>query len=146
MRFHARALPTVGEIQLEAAVRFAGKRILVIDDDPEVADALSEVLQFLDMRPEVAVGAEGARRALHAGHFDAILSDIAMPLESGTEFMRWLRTQAEPRLRDIPAVAVSACATDRDRHEAFSAGFVAFVRKPFGIGEIVSALSQLFSR
>ena len=59
---------------------------------------------------------------------DAIVSDIGMPDEDGLAFLRSLKKQ--PQFRTIPAIALTAYASDRDRHDALEAGYFEHMAKP----------------
>ena len=120
-------------------------RILVIDDEPDIGEALAEVLQYLGARAVVVTSAASARRALACCHYDVIVSDVAMPEESGIDFIRALRAHPDLAVRDTPAVAVSAHCSPRNQDEALVAGFDRFVAKPYGIDDIRGALLGLIS-
>lgn len=120
-----------------------GGTILVVDDDLDVGEALAEVLLHLGARPVVVTSAASARRAIAGRRYDAILSDLSMPDESGYDLLRGLRAQPDPAVRELPAIAVSAHCSPRHRQEALAAGFDGFVAKPFGVDDIRAALSAL---
>lgn len=65
-------------------------RVLVIDDDPAVAEFVRDAA--LTMGHDVTVCSNGveAKGAVQNGHFDQIITDIVMPRFDGVEFMRWL--------------------------------------------------------
>jgi two-component system chemotaxis response regulator CheY len=112
-------------------------RVLVVDDDEEIRETLCTVLQ-----------AEGydafeARNGLHALQQllaqplpDVILLDMMMPLMSGFEFLDMHRE--DPRIRDIPVIAVTAYAK-----VAEVVGVARLVRKPFDLNELLGALREV---
>lgn len=87
----------------------AGRRILVVDDDPDVVRYLTHVLGRRDYSVVSASSAEEAMRQVEAHRPDLIVLDIMMP--KGTEgfhFVWTLRSRPEPELRTIPIVVISA--------------------------------------
>ena len=69
------------------------KRILVVDDDPEISTFISDVSQQLGFEVEIANGSEEFKRKYHDLAPDVILLDIVMPGEDGIELMRYLAEQ-----------------------------------------------------
>ena len=85
-----------------------GRRILIVDDEPEVAALIAGQLAPLDVRATVAHSGRAALDALRAGRFDAITLDILMPGTDGFAVLREIR--ADPELRAIPILFVSVFA------------------------------------
>ena len=117
------------------------KRVLVVDDTVDVGEALADLLQCLGFLPVVVESAKAARAAVEADAYDVIVSDLAMPHETGFDLARWLRSHPDPCVRDIPAIAVSALCSGDARREARESGFVGFVAKPYAIADIRYALT-----
>jgi signal transduction histidine kinase/CheY-like chemotaxis protein len=109
-----------------------GKRVLVIDDEPEIARLIAERLAPFDVDAAVAHSGAEALERLHAEPFDAVTLDILMPGMSGFEVLRQLR--ADPDLRGIPVVVVSVFSGN----EALAGEWV--VAKPINADELVDAL------
>ncbi len=82
-----------------------GRRVLVVDDEPEIAALIAERLAPFEVEAVVAESGRAALERLRAEHFDAVTLDILMPGMSGFEVLRTLR--ADPELRGIPVVVVS---------------------------------------
>ena len=104
-------------------------RVLVVDDNPDVANTLSLLLQVLGHQVCTAYdGPEGLRLA-ETFRPEAILLDIRLPGMDGYEVARRLRQREE--LRQVLLVAVTGLATADDRRQAFEAGFDHHLPKPF---------------
>jgi signal transduction histidine kinase/CheY-like chemotaxis protein len=86
-----------------AALR--GKRVLVVDDEPEIARLIAEQLAGFGVEAEVAASGEEAIERLHGDHFDAMTLDMLMPGRSGLEVLEAVR--GDPQLRRTPVVIVS---------------------------------------
>ncbi len=109
-------------------------RVLVVEDDPDIRDALVLVLEGEHYDVAAARdGAEGLRLA-HQHHPDVITLDLMMPVMDGWSFRKI--QQHDPALSEIPVVVVTAFAA-RDQIDA-----AAFVRKPCDCDELVGVVSE----
>lgn len=111
------------------------RRVLVVDDDPEVLDFL-EVL--LSVEGIATLRASGAREALDRieDGVGLVLVDIAMPGVDGLELCR--RIKASPGTASLPVVVLSARPGQVAASEALSAGADDFLRKPFDNDELLA--------
>ncbi len=104
-------------------------RVLVVDDNPDVANTLSLLLRTLGHQVCTAYdGPEGLRLA-ETFRPEAILLDIRLPGMDGYEVARRLRRREE--FRQVLLVAVTGLATADDRRQALEAGFDHHLPKPF---------------
>ena len=117
----------------------SGTTVLVIDDDPRVRDALALLLGRLGTRILSTSSAREARAVLHRELADVVLCDLAMPHEDGFSFVRVLRVSPGAQ-RDIPAIALTAYASDDDRRRCAEAGFDAHVAKPVDLHELATTI------
>ncbi|MEO8844077.1 MAG: ATP-binding protein [Kofleriaceae bacterium] len=114
-------------------------RVLVVDDDPRVRDALAVLL---DRAGAVVITADSAatarvRIADEAPH--ALVCDLAMPDEDGYSLLRELRAAGST----IPAIALTAHASLADVQRSRAAGFEVHLAKPVDIAELVENIDQL---
>jgi two-component system chemotaxis response regulator CheY len=81
--------------------------ILIVDDDPDIREALSQALEVEGYRVSTALNGRDAWEKLHSGPAPSlILLDLMMPIMNGAEFLVALR--ADAAFRDLPVVLVSA--------------------------------------
>jgi CheY-like chemotaxis protein len=117
----------------------AGIRVLLVEDEADVRDAM---LAVLESAGAVVCGAESApeaRRQIDAEQFDVILSDIGMPDEDGYSLIRSLRQQGN----QTPAIAVTAFGRPEDRARALQAGFDLHMPKPVEPMSLFRAIREL---
>lgn len=123
----------------------SGIHVLLVDDDRDARDALTDVLSSLGVRATAACSAADARLILKYVRPDVIVSDLCMPDENGFQFISGIRKEEVALGGHIPAVAISAYLTANDREVAFRAGFDAFVQKPFELDELSAALDAVLA-
>jgi signal transduction histidine kinase/CheY-like chemotaxis protein len=111
-----------------------GKRVLVVDDEPEVARLIAEQLRPYEVEAELALSGEEALERLRAGHFDAMTLDLLMPGRSGIEVLRELRADGE--LQRTPVVVVSILSSTQALFGEWK------VTKPFDPEELADALGS----
>jgi signal transduction histidine kinase/DNA-binding response OmpR family regulator len=128
-----RAMPAAGALPLPGAAgnggkRLEGRRILVVDDDPR---NLFVITAALEQQGAVVVNALSGRKGLEQlamKPVDLVFMDIMMPDMDGYEAIRAIR--AEPALKAIPVVALTAKALKADREKALQAGADDYLSKP----------------
>ncbi|MEJ5242239.1 MAG: response regulator [Desulfomicrobiaceae bacterium] len=125
---------------------FAGKTVLLVDDDMRNVFALSSVLEDKGLTVLVARdGQEGlARLEEHAQEVDLVLMDIMMPVMNGFEAMAAIR--AQKRFRDLPIIALTAKAMKGDRAKCIEAGASDYLAKPVDTEKLVSLLKVWLSQ
>jgi CheY-like chemotaxis protein/anti-sigma regulatory factor (Ser/Thr protein kinase) len=121
-----------------------GLRVLVVDDEPDAREMLSAGLGQCGAQVTTASSAREALEAVAGGNFDAMISDIGMPVEDGYELIR--RVRALPSGGRIPAVALTAYARTEDRLRALRAGFEMHVSKPVDLTELIVVVANLVRR
>ncbi len=112
----------------------AGRRVLLVEDNPEVAEVTVELLSQLGCEAETASNAEAALEALAGTHFDFVLSDIVMAgAMDGLDLARIIRKQ-DPSLRVVLATGYSDAA-------AKAAEEFMVLRKPYRAEDLDRALA-----
>src|SRR5436189_1515363 len=117
-------------------------RVLVVDDEPAVRDALARALRLDGYAVELAAdGKEALDRAVDV-RFDAILLDVAMPHVDGLEVTRRLRGAGDR----TPILMLTARDAVDDRVDGLDAGADDYVVKPFALKELKARLRALLRR
>ena len=116
--------------------------MLVVEDEPDARELLALTLECSGARVEVVESAQEALDNLHVFRPHVLLSDIGLPIESGYELIRKVRLLSS-EASHLPAVALTAFATEKDRQLALSAGFQIHLAKPVEPDVLVEAIERL---
>jgi two-component system, OmpR family, response regulator MprA len=117
-------------------------RILVVDDEPAVQQALSRALAL--ERYEVALASDGreALELLGGGPFEAVILDVSMPRLDGLEVCRRLRNSGDR----TPVLMLTARDEIDDRVAGLDAGADDYLVKPFALRELMARIRALLRR
>ena len=113
-------------------------RVLLIEDNEVNRYLVQYVLERAGIEVDIAIDGLQGIEAARARRPDLILMDIRMPHLDGYQATE--RLKADPALRDIPVVALSAHAMPHEKARALQAGCVAHIEKPI---EVASFIAQL---
>lgn len=118
-----------------------GLQLLLIDDDPHVAETLAELLELEGFSVRVAHDAYAGLQELHDVPPDLVLCDLTLPGGmDGCAFARACR--ADPDLSHLLLIAVSGYDRPEDRRRAQDAGFDNLVSKPVDLTRLHVAIDQ----
>jgi len=117
--------------------------ILVVDDDLDILNLLSQILVGEEYEVRTATGGPQALAAVREVAPDLILLDIMMPKMDGYQVCQHLK--ADPETRDIPVIFLSAIGATRDKVKAFTVGGVDYITKPFQIQEVIARVETHLS-
>lgn len=118
---------------------FAGKRILLVDDDMRNIFALSSVLEGYNMNISFAQNGREALELLdQEGSVDLIFMDIMMPEMDGYETMQHIRSM--PEYDKVVIIALTARAMEEDRQKCLEAGASDYISKPINTTQLVTML------
>jgi signal transduction histidine kinase/ActR/RegA family two-component response regulator len=118
-----------------------GIRVLLVDDDEDIGEVLQFVLESQGAVVSLAGSAAEALAALEGSMPNVLLSDIAMPGETGYDLMR--KIVAHKGGDAPPAAALSAYARGQDLREALASGFQMLLTKPIDPVALISAVKAL---
>ena len=116
-------------------------RILVIDDDPDIAELLRDVLAVHGHSVEVALSAPDGVSMATSRPFDLVYTDLGMPDMSGWEVADGIRA-VKP---ELPVALLTGWAATIDESEVRSRGIAALVHKPFEINELLEVTARLLA-
>jgi two-component system response regulator MprA len=117
-------------------------RILLVEDDPGVRDAVSRALRGAGYDLRAAGDGPQALDVVREGAVDAIVLDLGLPTMDGLEVMRKLRADG----RRIPVLALTARASIEDRVAGLDAGADDYLAKPFALDELLARMRALMRR
>ena len=121
-----------------------GERVLVVDDEPDVARLLTFNLEQADFDTECAHSAADALLIAGRTHPAVIILDVMLPDLSGVEVCRRLR--ADDSLKGVGILMLTALGDDGDRIIGLEAGADDYVVKPFNVEEVVLRVRALARR
>ena len=131
-----RKTPPLGETALP------DKRVLVVDDNIDAADLLSEALEGLGYQTRTAYDGPSALEVAAAFDPDIALLDIGLPAMDGYELARRLRTRP-PSSKPLRLIALTGYGRDTDRAQTRDAGFDSHMVKPIDLARLAAAIRQL---
>jgi len=117
-------------------------RVLVVDDDLDVRDAVETALELEGHRVTTAHDGLEAMKRLSHSEFDAIVLDVLMPHLDGFELCRTLRTAGNR----TPILILTARDSEEDTIHGLDLGADDYVVKPFALGELLARVRALLRR
>lgn len=120
------------------------KKILIVDDDPELLRLIGLALHRAGYEPVAAQNAEDALRKLRGEQPALVILDVMLPGASGIDLCRQLRSQA--RTLPLPIIMLSARAQVDDKIEGLEAGADEYLTKPVSPKEMVARVNSLLER
>lgn len=118
----------------------ASSKILIVDDIQINLDILESILEEEGYQPLCALNVQEAIDIMNESLPQLILSDFSMPGMDGLEFCRLLKSN--PRTRDIPFLFITVLDSTEEKEQAFKAGAVDFILKPFDRVEIIMRIKN----
>lgn len=120
------------------------KRLLIVDDEPNLLRAVEAVLRNEGFDTSTARNGREALVSIAQFPPDLIVSDIRMPVMDGYALARRLRS--DPASSLIPIVFLSAKDEMQDRVEGFRSGIDVYLTKPFEPDELVAVINNILQR
>ncbi len=117
-----------------------GARILLVEDNEINQEVAIGLLEDAQVSVDIAENGEVAVRMVRERDYDLVLMDMQMPVMSGIEATRIIRS--DPRLRTLPIVAMTANAMADDREKCLQAGMNDHVAKPIDPDQLYGALQR----
>jgi DNA-binding response OmpR family regulator len=117
------------------------KRILIVDDEPQIHRFLHPSLVVSGYEVLMALTGQHALRALTTNRPDAVLLDLGLPDMDGKAVIEQIRKRS-----DVPIIVLSARDREAEKIAALDLGADDYLNKPFGIGELLARLRSLLRR
>ena len=114
-----------------------GKKILIIDDEPDVTDLVAYNLRAKGLVTETLNNPNAAIGAAHTFKPDLIILDVMMPGLNGIQLCRMFRADPDPALQNVPVIFLTAKAEEHDRIQGLETGADDYICKPFSTKELV---------
>jgi PAS domain S-box-containing protein len=121
----------------------AGARVLIVDDQPDARILICRLIEESGGRCVLAGSGLDALKMLAEEDVNILISDIGMPEFDGYDLIRKVRGMHDSRVRNIPAIALTAYARNDDRQRALLAGFQMHVSKPVEPRELIAGVASL---
>ena len=123
--------------------RLDGIAVLLIDDEPDGRAMAERVLRDAGAEVRSAASAQEGFELYRQHRFQAILSDIGMPVHDGYDFLRWVRGLEAENGRHTAAAAFTAYARPEDRQRALAVGYEMHLVKPLEPSALIAAVASL---
>jgi CheY-like chemotaxis protein len=126
-----------------AGENFQEVKILIVDDDADSREIISFILEDYGAQVTVAASAKEALDYILESKPNLILSDLGMPDIDGYSLIGQIRALPSEQGGDIPAIALTAYATDEDHDRAIASGFQYYLTKPINPDELLITVLKI---
>ena len=120
------------------------RRILIVDDEPNIVTSLEFLMRKSDYEVLVARNGVEALRFAESFRPDLVLLDVMMPQRSGFEVCQKIREN--PALRDVKIIMLTAKGRDVEKEKGLDLGANTYVTKPFSTKELMNTVRGLLPR
>jgi DNA-binding response OmpR family regulator len=117
------------------------KRILIVDDEPDLLEILSIIFKAYGYETRTATDGQAGLEAAKAEKPDLIIMDVMMPRMNGYEACRAMREV--PGLADVPVIMLSAKSQQADKLGGIDSGADAYLAKPFDNLQVLAKVREL---
>lgn len=118
-----------------------GKRVLIAEDEPNLVESLSFILDRAGYDIEKALDGDAALQIIWTQALDLVILDVMLPKTNGFEILKKIR--ADQRLQSLPVIVLTAKGQSQDRATAEEMGADLFLTKPFSNKAVVDAVKDL---
>jgi len=131
------------ESELNSLHNLVGILILLVEDEPEIADLLTFILETAGAEVIALPNAEQALALIETLHPDILLCNMRLPEHDGNWLIEQIRVHSCQFIRELPAIAVTSYTREVSKHKALNAGFDRFIVKLENPEKIVDQVVQL---
>jgi len=121
-----------------------GVRILIVEDEPKVAQLVKKGLEAENFSADVAADGIEALEFTARGHYDLIVLDLMLPEGDGLDVCRTLR--AQEKTKHIPILMLTAKTQEADRVVGLELGADDYITKPFSVRELIARIKAVLRR
>ena len=122
-------------------MRMAPTKVLLVEDDPEMPEVLSALLEQDDIVLTSASTADEGWSQISTTHFDLVLLDLGLPGSNGFDLLR--RIKESPHTKHLPVIIVTAWSATTDKLRGFDLGAMDYLTKPFESSELRARVACL---
>ena len=120
------------------------KRILVVDDNEDIRNLLSLVLQKEGFEVFLSGDGTSAIEIIKNNSLDLVLLDVMMPVLSGLEVLAIIRESKDNRISSLPVMMITALSTIADIDAAIDTGATSYIVKPFRNEHLIEKITAIF--
>jgi DNA-binding response OmpR family regulator len=117
-------------------------RLLLAEDEEAMSEAVVDILEYHRYQVDAVYDGAEALDYIHAGDYDGIILDIMMPVKSGLDVLRQIRSEG----CRTPVLLLTAKSQIEDRIEGLDLGADDYLAKPFKTAELIARLNALTRR
>jgi DNA-binding NtrC family response regulator len=117
-------------------------KILLVDDEKEFIDTLSERIKMRELQPDIALDGEEALKLVSDQIPDVMVLDLRMPGIDGMEVLRRVRKEYP----DVQVIILTGHGTKKDEKEARKLGAYDYLQKPVDIDKLVKTIKKAYKR
>ncbi|MHB9024990.1 MAG: response regulator transcription factor [Armatimonadota bacterium] len=119
------------------------KKILAVDDERHIVRLIQVNLERAGYQVVTAFDGREALKKIEEEHPDMVILDVMMPYMDGFETLKQIR--ANPSIRDLPVIMLTAKAQDQDVFQGYSHGADIYLTKPFNPMELLTFVKRIFA-
>ena len=123
----------------------AGRRALVVDDEPTIRWLSERQLKSLGFEVEVAPDGAAALQRFRAGSFDLVLTDCHMPRMDGVALTEAIRAAEQVTFQRVPVIGLTADVTETQRERCLAAGMSDLAIKPLSLARLSALIARHFA-
>lgn len=116
------------------------KKIIVIEDDPDVNLLIQNIFSELDLDADFFNSSKEGLRAISKSFPDIVIMDLMMPGITGFEITDYIRNN--PKLKSIRLMVITGYDSPKMRNQIFAYGIDDYLPKPFDVDEFVQKLNR----
>ena len=122
-----------------------GKKILIVDDEPEITTVLQGSLEPLGYQVQICASGRDVMAALRSYKPDLVIMDVMLPGVDGYTLVSKILDGDDAEINNLPIIMISGLETSRCMFDRFTQ-VAAFFTKPFNISDLVGTVAAVFAK